>query len=461
MRKQLSGEFLSNIFSRPTNDRLSSKMLENDSHVAVIGGGPAGSFFSYFLLDLADRIGLNLHVDIYEPRDFSLPAPRGCNMCAGVVSETLVQNLATEGINIPGAVVQQAIGSYILHTDVGSQRLDAASNEKRIAAIFRGGGPRAVEGIEVRGFDGYLLSLAKNKGAKIIPTRVTGIERIGDHLCVQTREVIDKRYDLLVAATGVNTAALKLFKDSDSKFIPPQTTKTSLREYHLGQEIVEKHFGNSLHVFLLDIPKLNFAMIVPKGDYVSVCILGKDVDDSLLQAFMNAPEVKSCFPVGWRWDQPVCQCFPRINIQAAIRPFDDRVIFIGDSGVTRLYKDGIGAAYRAAKAAATCAILEGVSSEDFRRYYAPFCRKVAFDNRFGKLIFSITHIIQRVSFSRKAMLRMVAAEQLSPDTPPRMSSVLWDSFTGSAPYQEVFIRTLHPAFVSRYIRSMVSSFFGS
>lgn len=450
-----------NLFSRPTNDRLSSKRLENDSRVAVIGGGPAGSFFSYFLLDLADRIGLDLHVDIYEPRDFSLPAPRGCNMCAGVVSETLVQNLATEGINIPASVVQQAIDSYVLHTDRGSQRLDAASDEKRIAAIFRGGGPRHVEGIEVRGFDGYLLSLAENKGAKKIPSRVTGIERIGDHLSVQTREGIDKGYDLLVVATGVNTAAHKLFKDSDSKFNPPQTTKTSLREYHLGREIVEKYFGNSLHVFLLDIPKLDFAMIVPKGDYVSVCMLGKDIGDSLLQAFLNKPEVKSCFPDGWHWDQPVCQCFPRINIQAPIQPFDDRVIFIGDSGVTRLYKDGIGAAYRAAKAAATCAILEGVSSDDFQRYYAPFCRKMVLDNQFGRFIFFITHFIQQVSLFRKAMLRMAAAEQLSPGTPPRMSNVLWDAFTGSAPYQEVFFRTLHPAFVSRYFRSIVSSFFGS
>lgn len=144
-------------------------------------------------------------------------------------------------------------------------------------------------------------------------------------------------------------------------------------------------------------------MIVPKGDYVSVCLLGKDIDDSLLQAFLTAPTVKGCFPDGWRWDQPVCQCLPRINIQAAPRPYADRVVFIGDSGVTRLYKDGIGTAFRAAKAAATCAVLEGVSSEDFRRYYAPFCRSVDADNQFGKLIFFVTHLIQRMRFARNAL----------------------------------------------------------
>ena len=62
-------------------------VLNNGSRVAVMGGGPAGSFFSYFLLDMAERAGIQLQVDIYEPRDFSLAAPQGCNMCGGVISE--------------------------------------------------------------------------------------------------------------------------------------------------------------------------------------------------------------------------------------------------------------------------------------------------------------------------------------------------------------------------------------
>src|SRR3972149_4433313 len=33
----------------------------------------------------------------------------------------------------------------------------------------------------------------------------------------------------------------------------------------------------------------------------------------------------------------------------------------------------------------------------------------------------------------------------------RMSIVLWDMFTGSAPYREIFLRTLEPAFVGRYL----------
>lgn len=447
----------SQLLSPLLKKRESTLRLENGSRVAVIGGGPAGSFFSYYSLDLARRVGVDLKVDIYEPRDFSLPAPSGCNMCAGVISETLVQNLATEGINIPASVLQTAVSSYILHTDLGSQRIDAASQEKRIGAIFRGGGPRGVQENRVRGLDNYLLSLAENEGANIIHMRVSGVEKVDGYVQVKTRNGTTESYDLLVVASGVNTAALKLFTEGVSNYKPPKTTKTAIREYFLGRESVEKHFGDSLHVFLLDIPKLDFAMIVPKGDYVSVCLLGKDIDDNLLQAFLTAPEVNRCFPTDWRWDQPTCRCSPLINVRAASQPYADRVVFIGDCGVTRLYKDGIGAAYRSAKAAATCALLEGISAEDFQRYYAPFCRTIESDNGYGRIIFTITHLIQRVRFSRKALLRMVAVEQHSLGMPPRMSGVLWDTFTGSAPYLDVLLRTLHPAFASRFLWRLISA----
>ena len=85
--------------------------LGDGSRVAVIGGGPAGSFFSFFLLETASRVGLDVHVDIYEPKRYDQPGPGGCNMCGGIISESLVQLLATEGINLPSNVVQRGIDS--------------------------------------------------------------------------------------------------------------------------------------------------------------------------------------------------------------------------------------------------------------------------------------------------------------------------------------------------------------
>src|SRR5512145_2335088 len=98
--------------------------LEDGSRVGVIGGGPAGSLFAQFLLRFAQRMELEVAVDVYEPRDFTEPGPAGCNMCAGIVSESLVQALAIEGINLPASIVQRGIDSYVLHTDGGTLRID-------------------------------------------------------------------------------------------------------------------------------------------------------------------------------------------------------------------------------------------------------------------------------------------------------------------------------------------------
>jgi len=89
-------------FQNPEASGSDRMQLRDGARVAVIGGGPAGSFFSYFLLDMAARAGVQINLEIYEPRDFQKAGPTGCNMCAGIVSETLVQNLAAEGLNLPG-----------------------------------------------------------------------------------------------------------------------------------------------------------------------------------------------------------------------------------------------------------------------------------------------------------------------------------------------------------------------
>jgi hypothetical protein len=114
------------------------------------------------------------------------------------------------------------------------------------------------------------------------------------------------------------------------------------------------------------------------------------------------------------------------------RPYADRLVLIGDSGVTRLYKDGIGAAFRTAKAAATTA--------------GPACRAIATDNRIGKVIFGFTSLFKISRVSRRAMFRMASREQKR-DGGRHMSSVLWNMFTGSAPYREIFFRTFHPGFI--------------
>jgi uncharacterized protein (DUF2236 family) len=127
---------------------------------------------------------------------------------------------------------------------------------------------------------------------------------------------------------------------------------------------------------------------------------------------------------------------------------------IGDCCVSRLFKDGIGTAYRTAKTAAQTAFMAGVSRQDFHTYYRPVCVDVACDNRYGRAVFTITSLIKKSPFLRRGVMRMTNGEQAG-FTAPRMSSVLWDTFTGNESHKSVFCRTLHPVFLARLLHGTV------
>ena len=72
---------------------------------------------------------------------------------------------------------------------------------------------RRVKPGEWESFDGFLLKLALEQGARHISDRVDAVTWDEGRPRVKTKAGVEKTYDFLVAATGVNTAALKLFQD--------------------------------------------------------------------------------------------------------------------------------------------------------------------------------------------------------------------------------------------------------
>lgn len=438
--------------SAPDSNR---KMLHDGSRIAVIGAGPAGSMFSYFFLKMAETVGLEVSLDIFEPRRFCYRGPAGCNHCGGIVSESLVQRLATEGVQLPDEVVQRGVESYTLHMDVGDVEIATPLMEKRIAAIYRGNGPRDSEPLDMHSFDGYLLELAQGRGANLVPRLVTDVRRVDDRMFVQCSDDSCEEYELVVVASGVNSRLLELLESESHEFVRPDRTKTFICEFHLGRDVIRETLGPSMHVFLLDIPRLEFAALIPKGDYATLCLLGDDIDDELMNRFFGSAEVRNCFP-GGVVPEPACHCYPRINVRPARPVFSDRMVLVGDSGATRLFKDGIGAAYRTAKAAARTVVFHGVDAATFRQYYAPLCGRIGRDNTVGKFVFSVAGLVQKARFARRAVLRMTTHEQRS-DGPRPMSGVLWDLFSGSASYTNVLIRTLSPAYLARLTWNLVSA----
>jgi hypothetical protein len=154
-----------------------------------------------------------------------------------------------------------------------------------------------------------------------------------------------------------------------------------------------------------------------------------------------------------------CQCYPSINVKGAKSAIADRILLLGDSASSKLYKNGIGAAYITAKAAAKTVIFDGISEKELRKNFLPVCNNLDRDNLIGKFIFIVTTVIQRSGILKRGVLRMVVEEQQKKENKRIMSSVLWDTFTGSASYTSILKRTMYPIFIINLIKHSISGMF--
>ena len=103
------------------------------------------------------------------------------------------------------------LDSYVLHTDGDRLRIETPLREKRIAAVHRGGGPRDVQVVKWGGLDGYLLGLAQERGARVAAARVTEVGWDDGRPQIRFKTTA-RSYDLVVGATGVNSASWPLFE---------------------------------------------------------------------------------------------------------------------------------------------------------------------------------------------------------------------------------------------------------
>ena len=418
-------------------ENLDEYILGDKANIAVIGGGPTGSFFSIFALKMAKMVGKELNITIFEPKDFTKDGPGGCNKCGGIISELLVQTLAVEGINLPDVVVRRGINSYKLHTNQGDTSIATPYFEKTIATVYRGGGPKGMIAQGKESFDKFLLGQAVKEGAVHKPLRIDTIEYKNKKpvLFSQKHEVMEA--DLVVGAFGVKGGTAKIFEGLGFGYKEPRTVTAAIAEINMGDDIVERYFGNSIHLFFIPDKNIKFAAMIPKGSYVTLCILGKDINPGTVNDFLGVPVVKRVVP-DVELDMIECRCLPKMNIGAPVKPFTDRIVMCGDAGSTRLFKDGLSAAYLTGKIAAKTAVFHGVSEQHFRKDYYPVYKSIVIDNAYGKCLYSIIGISRKSNIFTKGMLEVIRKEQQDSHSRKVLSSILWDMFTGNERYKNIF-----------------------
>ncbi len=435
-------------------------LLKDGSKIAIIGGGPAGSFFAHFAARFAREMGLNISITIFDKKSFILKGPEGCNMCAGVISERLVDKLQKEHIEIPQSRVQRVIDGYYFQTQNGGVLLKHPdpSRRSKIITVFRGNGPCYSTYGENISFDDFLMEDVHKQGVNIVhesvkeiilPKNSTGLVRV---IFGHRESPQEMTADLVVGAFGVNTAMMEKVSRLGFGYHPPKTVRTCQAELPLGRSTIEKLFGNNIYVFALGIKGLKFAAITPKSDYVTVNLVGnKDLTKADLIGFLNHPAVRRILPEGWQMPENYCMCFSKIPVTHAKHPYTNRLVILGDASVSRTYKSGIESAFNMAYLVAKTAFSQGVSEQAFKNGYYRVAKNVLIrDNFYGKLMLVLNDCIFSQREITDAHLSLLKSGKNLPIA-HRLNEILWNMVTGNVTYKEIFLKAINPKVLLRVL----------
>ena len=400
--------------------------LGSGSRVVIVGGGPSGSFAALHLQRYAVEAGIDLDITILEPRNYNQPGPGGCNKCAGILSANLLNNLESIGLSLPADVIQSEIITYSLHLNGIEFPVQRPDPSHRIQSVYRGSGPRLSGGSLVRSFDGWLLEEAQKRGASVQHTRVQNVLAGSQPVVITPRQ--EYNADLVILASGVNSRPPL----DQSWGYQPARTEIMAQDEVLRPESLS---NDSVSIYFDHPPGLIFGAVIPKGQYANISLLGHGMPANAVHAFLEGHGLVDLFSNG---APGLCGCTPRVAVSMASNFYADRLAAVGDAAVTRLYKDGIGAAFLTSQAAARTAIQQGVAGADFGVGYEPVCREIDADNRYGRWLFRMWSASRRSAVLRNAWQRAIQVEASLPPMDQVHTRVLWGMFTGSESYRKLF-----------------------
>jgi flavin-dependent dehydrogenase/ribosomal protein S18 acetylase RimI-like enzyme len=414
--------------------------LHDNSTVVIIGGGPGGAACAIKLLQGADARGLRLRVLVFEGKDFGVHA----NQCVGVLSPPVEDVLSEElDIQLPPAIIKRRIFGYRLH---GAHENLLLTGQGATASDIRSG--RATYAVERAKFDQFMLDRARELGAQVIESRVTGIEFVRGDGLDEVRVYSESEYeraDAIVGAFGLDEAMLSVFEDvtrADGGYErPSKWLKSYLTTIETTAHFQTEKLGHIVHAFLLPphCPRIEFGAITPKGDHTLVNIAGERVSSRDLDLFLQMPEVQALLP---GFDPAQINYYEgRFPSAPARGAYGHRYALVGDAtGWLRPFKGkGINTAIITGVRAAETMLEYGVSKQALSNY-PKSCRELLGDYRYGVIV-------------RRLML-MGARHFLDPmidvgKTDPLMYDALFDSVSGHDSYRNIIKRSLKPRLVRK------------
>ena len=98
------------------------------------------------------------------------------------------------------------------------------------------------------------------------------------------------------------------------------------------------------------------------------------------------------------------------------------------------------------------AVERGIARKDFARAYAPFCRSLASDNMYGKLLFDLSLRAMQNSLLARACVDRIRAEASLEVSRRTFSRLMWGMVTGDESYRDLFWLVLNPKTMMQFAR---------
>ncbi len=442
--------------------------LKNRSNVVIAGGGPSGTFSGILLSEYASKKDIPLNITILEKKDFIKEGPGGCNLCAGVVSSSLLDKLSEINIKLPKHVIRREVHGYVLK--MHNESLELEDKNKHIACVYRGNGPRKSDQKRIISFDYFLKDAAVKRGVNFVNTKVTSIKppsSLEEKVKIHTespgkgnRDVYEA--DLLIGALGMQGA--HILEKAGFGYRKAETVRLAQVEVPMEEKKINKIFGKYIHTYPFCIPGIRYIAITPKRRYITVTAISINLADKenditirgklkeFLDGFHNFLDDKTIFGIAGKKDaqkgikimeEPTCTCVPHIPHGNSRQPYGDRIVVVGDAAYSRLYKNGIEAAFTTADMAARTALEYGCSKKDFRKHYHKKA-DVMFnkDNKYAKILFGINDIMSCYDEISKEHLKIANSSTKNGE---RLKRMFWSMFSGDRPYKEIFYDAMRPS----------------
>ncbi len=380
----------------------------------VAGGGPAGSFFAIHLLREAKKASLDIRVttvdkNLVRQPDTRIPELTGCNNCAGILSPRLNKALSGIGIQIPDGLICEEFTHIWIHGLWKNFPLKIPSTQKMVS-VFRGTLPVGQKD-RAPGFDSFLLQTAEDRGATLVAGEVMEIRQLSSKKPVLTilspmGETRTVEADFLSVSTGINpcpdtavekAGLFKSYQKINSSFILPKVRRSLIFELKPGRGYLKKYINKEIYLIVSGSKKLplDHISLVPKGEYLTVALVGESIDRAsfpaetrkIIHEFLRLPHVQTILPHITLHNTPLaCTCSPYMAAEPSKSPVGDRIAMVGDVLGSRLYRDGLYSAFVSAGALAETVIHKGVDKKSLLDGYEPVVMWLEKDNRFGKVV---------------------------------------------------------------------------